>query len=70
MYADSDVWLSIPSYGYGAIVCSIDGRIEILRVESDSPAEKSGLRHGDILVKVDGNNALNLSAEQVGALLR
>eukprot|EP01039_Chlorochromonas_danica_P007141 gene7141-7894_t len=47
-----------------------DGKIEILRVESDSPAEKSGLRHGDILVKVDGNNALQLSAEQVGALLR
>lgn len=39
-----------------------DGRIQILRVNEDSPAEEAGLKRGDVVLAVDGDQVASLEA--------
>ena len=55
--------------GIGAHVGMRDGRITIIAPIADTPADKAGLRPGDILTSIDGENAEGLSImEAVGKI--
>lgn len=43
---------------------------DILAVEPDSPAQKAGLRPGDVLVEADGQPAAGMTTEEVSSLIR
>ncbi|MFE3856008.1 S41 family peptidase [Streptomyces griseorubiginosus] len=47
-----------------------DGRIEVTRVSSDSPAAAAGIRRGDLLRSVDGASADGRPVTEVVSLLR
>ncbi|MEV7728320.1 S41 family peptidase [Streptomyces sp. NPDC087917] len=47
-----------------------DGRIEVDRVQPDSPVARAGLRAGDRLLSVDGQGVTGLAVPDVVALLR
>lgn len=49
-----------PWLGVNAI--EIDGRVRIVRVIQDSPAQEAGLRPGDLVLAVDGEDVLTLEA--------
>ena len=51
--------------GIGAQVQSKDGRVVIVAPFDGSPAQKAGLRAGDAILKVNGNDMTGLSLEQV-----
>ncbi len=50
-----NVYTSLISTGYQVGV-SEDGRLEIISVDKGSPAEKQGLKTGDIIVRADSHN--------------
>jgi predicted metalloprotease with PDZ domain len=55
--------------GYlGVFLAERDGRVEVLRVEEGSPADRSGLRAGDLVLQVDGEKVE--SAADVTRLVR
>ena len=51
--------------GIGAQVESKNGRVEIVAPFDNSPAQKAGLKAGDAILKVDGNEVTGLPIEQV-----
>lgn len=56
--------------GIGVVVQEVAGRKAIRRVFSESPAEKAGLRPGDILLEIDRQATSTLSLDKVQELLR
>jgi carboxyl-terminal processing protease len=47
-----------------------DGRIEVTRVQPDSPAARAGIRPGDLLRGIDGENVTGRPVTEVVSLLR
>ncbi|UYQ62398.1 S41 family peptidase [Streptomyces peucetius] len=47
-----------------------DGRVEVARVQRDSPAERAGIRAGDRLLSIDGGDVARRPVTEVVALLR
>lgn len=60
------------SYGIGAYISLNEEKnaAMISGVMEDTPAEKSGLREGDIICKVDGEDTIGLSVTQVVSLVK
>ncbi len=56
--------------GIGAILTVRDKRPTIAQTLPDSPARKSGLRAGDVLVEVNGKSVADESPQRVAALVR
>jgi carboxyl-terminal processing protease len=56
--------------GLGWVVQDVAGRKAIRRVFAESPAEKAGLRPGDILLEIDRQATRALSPDKVQELLR
>ena len=56
--------------GIGASVTSTDGQITIISVNSDSPAERAGLKAGDIVLEIDGISTTGMSVEDTVAKVR
>ncbi len=52
--------------GYlGVGLCPADGGIQVVRVNSDSPARKAGIKTGDILTEYDGQSLAGLDNRKV-----
>lgn len=56
--------------GLGAVARNIDGWVVVSEIYENSPAHKSGLKVGDAIVSVDGQNAKGKTQEQVLDFLR
>ena len=68
---DFDTELTGSYYGIGAqIQLTEEKRVKIVRIFNDTPAEKSGLKVGDIFVKIDGESTEGMDATAVANKLR
>ncbi len=56
--------------GIGAMVSSTDNKHVIMMIYEDTPAQKSGLRLGDEILKIDGIDLSTLKDSDPGRLLR
>lgn len=56
--------------GIGAYVTMRDGRLMIVNTFKDQPAEKAGVRRGDIVLKVDDTAIENMSVYEAITLIR
>ncbi len=56
--------------GIGVNIISLSGKIIIISVVEDTPAEKHGLKAGDMIIKVDGVNVAGKSVSDVASLIR
>ena len=56
--------------GIGILVQEVAGRKVIQRVFTGSPAEKAGIRPGDLIVEIENQKAADLSLNKVQGLLR
>lgn len=56
--------------GVGVEIGERDGWIKVLRTLPDNPARKAGLKAGDIIYKVDGEDVSGLSSEEVAGKVR
>jgi carboxyl-terminal processing protease len=56
--------------GIGAYVTMSDGQLSIVSTFKDQPAEKAGLRRGDIVLKVDDTPIENMSIYEAISLIR
>ena len=57
-------------YGLGITIASLDGQITAQGVFEGSPASKQGVRRGDIIAKIDGQDAKGWTTEQAMKSLR
>jgi carboxyl-terminal processing protease len=57
-------------YGLGITIQSIDGDITAASVFEGSPAYKEGIRRGDVIAKIDGEDAKGWTTEQAMRKLR
>ncbi|MCR4881902.1 MAG: S41 family peptidase [bacterium] len=56
--------------GIGVVIGNTDGKITIEDTIENSPAAKSGLKFGDIIVKIDGNSVSGYDLKRVAGLIR
>ncbi|UKI41314.1 MAG: PDZ domain-containing protein [Candidatus Melainabacteria bacterium] len=56
--------------GIGVTISSISGKIVILDVLKNTPANKAGIKSGDILTKVNGKDVHGLDLSDVSKLIR
>ena len=56
--------------GIGALIQSIEGKITVAEPYEGFPAEKSGLRAGDVIVKIDGHPIEGKEQSEVSELLK
>lgn len=56
--------------GIGAQIREEDRRILIVRVLPGMPAEKAGMKAGDVVLTIDGAATVNMAAEEAQSLLR
>ncbi len=57
-------------FGIGASIQSRDRGVYIMETFKDTPAARAGLRYGDQIIKVDGENAENWNSDKVRDHLR
>jgi len=56
--------------GIGIVLNEFNKQPIVLSVLKDSPAEKAGLKAGDILVKIDGKSLEGLAIDEVSAMIK
>ena len=57
-------------YGLGISINVIDGDITVMSVFERSPAYRSGLRRGDVIARISGQNAKDMTSDDAVRLLR
>ena len=57
-------------HGIGAVISIASGQLVISSVLPGSPAQKVGIRPGDVILKIDGRRTANMSVEQAVELVR
>lgn len=56
--------------GIGSYVMARDGNVYISGPYKDSPAQRAGLRHGDMIMEVNGDTVTGMSVDQVTSRLK
>lgn len=56
--------------GIGVQYYQVDGYSIVLKVFNNSPAEKSDVQPGDIFMKVDGTDVVNMDTDKIGTMVR
>ena len=69
-YAEQNTSINYKITGVGVNIASIGGKVIIINVIEGTPAQKAGLKDGDIIMKVDDKDATGLKPSQVAALVR
>lgn len=57
-------------YGVGMGIIPIEDKVEVVSPYPGSPADRAGIKPGDIITRVDGKDTASLSSPQVANLLR
>ena len=57
-------------YGLGITINVVDGDVTIFNVFEGSPAHQKGLRRGDVIAKIEGEDAKGWTSEQAVSRLR
>lgn len=57
-------------YGLGISIAVVDGDITVMSIFEGSPAYKKGIRRGDIIAKIDGEDAKGWTSDQAVKRLR
>ena len=57
-------------YGLGISINVIDGNITVMSIFEGSPAYRSGLRRGDVIARITGQNAKDMTSDDAVRLLR
>ena len=57
-------------YGLGISINVIDGDITVMSLFEGSPAARSGIRRGDVIARISGRNAKDMSSDDAVRLLR
>ena len=57
-------------YGLGIRINVLDGRITVMSLFEGSPAYRTGIRGGDVIARIEGQDAIGMSSEQAVRLLR
>lgn len=68
--ADEQQSLSGKLEGIGAEITTRDGQPTIVAPIPDSPAQKAGIRPGDVIMKVDGKDVTTLTLDEIVKLVR
>ncbi len=69
-YAEQNTSINSKITGVGVNIASIGGKVVIINVIEGTPAQKAGLKDGDIIMKVDDKDATGLKPSQVATLVR
>lgn len=56
--------------GIGAYVGSEDGKVTVIAPIPDTPADRAGIRSGDVILEVDGKSITDMSINEVILLIR
>lgn len=57
-------------YGVGMTIVPIEDRVEVVSPFPGAPADRAGIKPGDVIVKVDAKDASTLSSVQIADLLK
>lgn len=57
-------------YGLGITINVIDGRITVMSIFEGSPAFRQGLRRGDVIARITGTDATDMTSDEAVRLLR
>ena len=57
-------------YGLGISINVFNGRITVMGLFEGSPAYRAGLRRGDVIARIEGDNAIGMSSDQAVGRLR
>ena len=56
--------------GIGVVIASVDGKIKVEDIIEGSPADKSGLKIDDIIVKINGNSVAGYDIKKAANMIR
>ena len=57
-------------YGLGITINVIDGQITVMSIFEGSPAFRTGLRRGDVIAEISGEDATDMTSDEAVSLLR
>ena len=69
-YAEQNTSIDAKIVGIGVNIMSVDGKIIIISVVEDTPAFASGIKAGDIILKVDKTDVSGKTISDVASLIR
>lgn len=69
-YKEQNTSIDAKIVGIGVNIMSISGKIVIISVVESTPAQKAGIKAGDIILKVNGKDVSGKTISDVAALIR